>query len=62
MKFNLIHYSILLMIVSITAFVITPLFRDIARMFKIMDYPGGRKLQANPVAYLGGLAMPLLAY
>ena len=57
MKFNLIHYSILLMIVSITAFVITPLFRNIARRFKIMDYPGGRKLQANPVAYLGGLAI-----
>jgi len=57
MKFNLIHYSILLIVVSITAFVITPLFRNIARRFKIMDYPGGRKLQANPVAYLGGLAI-----
>jgi len=57
MKFNLIHYSILLTVVSITAFVITPLFRNIARRFKIMDYPGGRKLQANPVAYLGGLAI-----
>jgi UDP-GlcNAc:undecaprenyl-phosphate GlcNAc-1-phosphate transferase len=57
MKFNLIHYSILLIVVSITAFVITPLFRNIARRFKVMDYPGGRKLQANPVAYLGGLAI-----
>ena len=57
MKFNLIHYLILLIVVSITAFVITPLFRNIARRFKIMDYPGGRKLQANPVAYLGGLAI-----
>jgi UDP-GlcNAc:undecaprenyl-phosphate GlcNAc-1-phosphate transferase len=57
MKFNLIHYSILLIVVSITAFVITPLFRNIARKLKIMDYPGGRKLQANPVAYLGGLAI-----
>jgi UDP-GlcNAc:undecaprenyl-phosphate GlcNAc-1-phosphate transferase len=57
MKFNLIHYSILLIVVSITAFVITPLFRNIARELKIMDYPGGRKLQANPVAYLGGLAI-----
>jgi UDP-GlcNAc:undecaprenyl-phosphate GlcNAc-1-phosphate transferase len=57
MKFNLIHYSILLIVVSITAFVITPLFRNIARRLKIMDYPGGRKLQANPVAYLGGLAI-----
>jgi UDP-GlcNAc:undecaprenyl-phosphate GlcNAc-1-phosphate transferase len=57
MKFNLIHYSILLTVVSITAFVITPLFRNIARKLKIMDYPGGRKLQTNPVAYLGGLAI-----
>ena len=57
MKFNIIHYLILLIVVSITAFVITPLFRNIARRFKIMDYPGGRKLQANPVAYLGGLAI-----
>ena len=57
MKFNSIHYSILFIVVSITAFVITPLFRNIARRFKIMDYPGGRKLQANPVAYLGGLAI-----
>lgn len=57
MKFNLIHYLILLIVVSTTAFVITPLFRNIGRRFKIMDYPGGRKLQANPVAYLGGLAI-----
>ena len=57
MKLNFIQYSILLLVVSITAFVITPLFRSIARKLKIMDYPGGRKLQANPVAYLGGLAI-----
>jgi UDP-GlcNAc:undecaprenyl-phosphate GlcNAc-1-phosphate transferase len=57
MKFNLIQYSILLIVVSLSAFVITPVFRDIARKLKILDYPGGRKLQANPVAYLGGLAI-----
>ena len=57
MKFNFIQYLILLLVVSITSFVITPLFRSIARKLKIMDYPGGRKLQANPVAYLGGLAI-----
>jgi UDP-GlcNAc:undecaprenyl-phosphate GlcNAc-1-phosphate transferase len=57
MKFNLIQYSILLTVVSVTAFVITPVFRSIARKLKILDYPGGRKLQANPVAYLGGLAI-----
>jgi len=57
MKFNLIHYSIILILVLVTAFVITPVFRSIARKLKILDYPGGRKLQANPVAYLGGLAI-----
>jgi UDP-GlcNAc:undecaprenyl-phosphate GlcNAc-1-phosphate transferase len=57
MKFNLIQYSILLIGVLITAFIITPVFRSIARKLKILDYPGGRKLQANPVAYLGGLSI-----
>ena len=57
MKFNLFQYSILLLVVSVTAFVITPLFRKIARRFKILDYPGGRKVQAIPIAYLGGLAI-----
>ena len=57
MNFNFIQYSILFLVFSITAFVITPLFRNIARKLKIMDYPGGRKLQVNPVAYLGGLAI-----
>jgi UDP-GlcNAc:undecaprenyl-phosphate/decaprenyl-phosphate GlcNAc-1-phosphate transferase len=57
MKFNLIQYSIILIVVLVTAFVITPVLRSIARKLKILDYPGGRKLQANPVAYLGGLAI-----
>ena len=57
MKFNLIQYSILLIVVLVTTFVITPVFRSIARKLKILDYPSGRKLQANPVAYLGGLAI-----
>jgi UDP-GlcNAc:undecaprenyl-phosphate GlcNAc-1-phosphate transferase len=57
MKFNLFDYLVLLIVVSTTAFVITPLFRKIARKFKVLDYPGGRKLQENPVAYLGGLAI-----
>ena len=57
MKFNLIQYSILLIGVLVPTFVITPVFRSIARKLRILDYPGGRKLQANPVAYLGGLAI-----
>jgi len=57
MKFNLTQYLFLLIVVFVTAFVITPIFRSIARKLKILDYPGGRKLQANPVAYLGGLSI-----
>jgi UDP-GlcNAc:undecaprenyl-phosphate GlcNAc-1-phosphate transferase len=57
MKFNLFQYLILLTGVSVTAFVITPVFRSIARKLKILDYPGGRKVQAIPIAYLGGLAI-----
>ena len=57
MKLNLIQYLFLLFVVAITAFGITPVFRKIARGAKLLDYPGGRKLQASPVAYLGGLAV-----
>ena len=57
MKFNLLQYLILLIVIFAITFVITPVFRSIARKLEILDYPGGRKLQANPVAYLGGLAI-----
>ena len=57
MTLNLFQYLFLLFVVAITAFGITPVFRKIARGAKLLDYPGGRKLQASPVAYLGGLAV-----
>jgi len=57
MTLNLIQYLFLLFVVAITAFGVTPIFRKIARGVKLLDYPGGRKLQASPVAYLGGLAV-----
>ena len=57
MTLNLFQYLFLLFVVAITAFGITPIFRKIARGAKLLDYPGGRKLQASPVAYLGGLAV-----
>ena len=57
MTLNLFQYLFLLFVVAITAFGITPIFRKIARGAKLFDYPGGRKLQASPVAYLGGLAV-----
>ena len=59
MRLNLIKYLLLLSIVAIFAFLTTPIFRKIARRAKLLDYPGGRKLQASPVAYLGGLAVAM---
>ena len=43
----------------IAAFLITPLFRSLARAKGVLDYPGGRKQQRKPVPYLGGLAIAL---
>jgi UDP-GlcNAc:undecaprenyl-phosphate GlcNAc-1-phosphate transferase len=40
-------------------YLITPLCKKIAITLQILDYPGGRKLQNAPVAYLGGLAIAL---
>jgi len=57
MTLNLLQYLFLLFVVAVTTFGITPIFRTIARRVKLLDYPGGRKLQASPVAYLGGLAV-----
>lgn len=57
MTLNLFQYLFLLFAVAIAAFGITPIFRKIARGAKLLDYPGGRKLQASPVTYLGGLAV-----
>ena len=57
MKLNLQQYFLLLVVVAVLAFGVTPIFRKIARKAKLLDYPGGRKLQSSPVAYLGGLAI-----
>jgi UDP-GlcNAc:undecaprenyl-phosphate GlcNAc-1-phosphate transferase len=57
MTLNLLQYLFILLIVAIAAFSVTPIFRNIAKGAKLLDYPGGRKLQASPVAYLGGLAV-----
>ena len=57
MKFSIFQYLLQFVTVVIFAFLITPLFRKIARKFNILDHPGGRKLQTNPVAYLGGLSI-----
>ena len=57
MKFSLLEYLLLILAVAVIAFLATPVFRKIARKAKILDYPGGRKLQSAPIAYLGGLAI-----
>lgn len=57
MKLNLFQYLLILFVVAIAAFSITPVLRKFARKAKLLDYPGGRKLQSHPVAYLGGLAV-----
>jgi UDP-N-acetylmuramyl pentapeptide phosphotransferase/UDP-N-acetylglucosamine-1-phosphate transferase len=57
MKLNLFQYLLILFVVAIAAFSITPALRKFARKAKLLDYPGGRKLQSHPVAYLGGLAV-----
>ena len=57
MTLNLLQYLLLFAVVAIAAFSVTPIFRKIARGAKLLDYPGGRKLQTSPVAYLGGLAV-----
>jgi UDP-GlcNAc:undecaprenyl-phosphate GlcNAc-1-phosphate transferase len=57
MKFSLFQFFLQFIIIVIFAFLITPLFRKIAKKFNVLDHPGGRKLQSNPVAYLGGLSI-----
>jgi len=57
MVFNLFQYFLLLIVIAAVSFGATPFFRKIARRTNLLDYPGGRKLQAHPVAYLGGLAI-----
>jgi UDP-GlcNAc:undecaprenyl-phosphate GlcNAc-1-phosphate transferase len=57
MIFNLFQYFLLLIVIAAVSFGATPFFRKIARRANLLDYPGGRKLQSHPVAYLGGLAI-----
>jgi UDP-N-acetylmuramyl pentapeptide phosphotransferase/UDP-N-acetylglucosamine-1-phosphate transferase len=59
MTLNLIQYIFIFIFFYWTAFLITPFFRMIAKKLRILDHPGGRKLQETPVAYLGGLAIIL---
>jgi UDP-GlcNAc:undecaprenyl-phosphate GlcNAc-1-phosphate transferase len=57
MQINIYQYIFLFVAVLLVSYAITPKIRDFARKANILDYPGGRKLQASPVAYLGGFAI-----
>jgi UDP-GlcNAc:undecaprenyl-phosphate/decaprenyl-phosphate GlcNAc-1-phosphate transferase len=57
MIFNTFEYFYLFIIISLIAFLITPIIRSFAKKHNLLDYPGGRKLQSSPIAYLGGLAV-----
>ena len=57
MNLSIFQFFVILVVISTFAFCATPMFRKLARKSKLLDYPGGRKLQALPVAYLGGLAI-----
>ena len=59
MTLNSIQYISIFIFFYLMAFLITPFFRMIAKKLRILDHPGGRKLQETPVAYLGGLAIIL---
>ena len=59
MTLNSIQYIFIFIFFYLMAFLITPFFRMIAKKLRILDHPGGRKLQETPVAYLGGLAIIL---
>lgn len=54
---NTYQYLLVFFTMAFSAFLATPIFRMLARKARILDYPGGRKLQESPVAYLGGLAI-----
>jgi UDP-GlcNAc:undecaprenyl-phosphate GlcNAc-1-phosphate transferase len=57
MKINFYQYIFLFISILFTSFLITPKVRDFAKKVNVLDYPGGRKLQASPVAYLGGFTI-----
>ena len=51
------NYVAIFLAIAISTFVLTPVFRHFAKKFSILDFPGGRKHQVLPVAYLGGAAI-----
>jgi len=46
-------------VMAVSSYLITPVFRNLANAKGVLDHPGGRKTQRKPVPYLGGLAIAL---
>ena len=57
MILNNTNYIAIFLALAIITFFLTPVFRYFAKKLSILDYPGGRKHQVLPVAYLGGVAI-----
>lgn len=46
-----------LALAALVSFALTPLVRRVARHFKVLDAPGGRKIHSSPTPLLGGLSI-----
>jgi UDP-GlcNAc:undecaprenyl-phosphate GlcNAc-1-phosphate transferase len=54
---NMMLYVKVFLISLASAYVLTLLARSIARRLNILDYPDQRKIHAQPIPYLGGIAI-----
>ena len=50
-------YGHILLVAFLVSFILTPEMREFARKIRLLDHPGGRKTQREPVALLGGAAI-----
>lgn len=54
---EIVTYPLAFLAALISALVATPVVRRVAIRFHVFDHPGARKAHADPVPYLGGLAI-----
>lgn len=55
-------YLYTLVLCALAAAALTPLMRSLALRWNILDHPGDRKMQSEPVPLLGGVAIVLTVY
>ena len=51
------HYAIIIFVSLAVTWALTPLVRRISLQMGLMDEPGGRKVHAEPISRLGGVAI-----